>query len=133
MQTVIVSTVRLQREIYFMAGLFQKLRMTIDERGAYARVVFRASSRIGTGMIALEGRIDRSGADNPRPGGLTINADDQRPWDLTINAKDLRDAVLAISYRSPGTRLSGLGRGLLIQSEADEAECATILLGHERQ
>ena len=103
-----------------MAALFKKLQVTIENQGAYARVVLCASSKIGRGMTQILG------------GMLMSNrADNQRPWDLTINAKDLRDAALATT--TTYTLLGMIDRGLLIQSDGSKDECKTILLGRERQ
>ncbi len=121
LQTVRVVTTLLQKETYFMAALFkEQLRVTIENCGAYGRVVLSASSKIGRGMTrALKGELVSNGADN------------QRPWDLTINAKDLRDAALATT--TTYTALSIIDQGLLVQPEGTENECKTILLGRERQ
>jgi hypothetical protein len=120
LQTVSVVTTLLQNETYFMAALFEKLPVTIENHGAYARVVLSASSKIGRGMTKILGGML-----------LSNRADNQRPWDLTINAKDLRDAALATT--TTYTLLGIIDRGLLIQSEGSEDECKTILLGRERQ
>ena len=50
LQTVRVVTAHLQEETCFMAALFEKLQVTIENRGPYARVVLSASSKIGRGM-----------------------------------------------------------------------------------
>ncbi len=120
MQTVLVDTRRLQNMTYRMAALFKEnLRVTVENRGASTSLVLSGSSKIGMGMMSLEGMIVGDGA------GI------QRPWDLTFIAKDLRDAVLATS--STYTLLGVLERGLFIQSEGSEDECKTILLGREYQ
>lgn len=120
LQTVLVDTRRLQNMTYGMAALFeQNLQVTVENRGASARLALSGSSKIGRVMMSLEGRIVGDGA------GI------QRPWDLTFIAKDLRDAVHATS--TTYTLLGVLERGLLIQSEGSEAEFKTVLLGRERQ
>jgi hypothetical protein len=120
LQTVLVDTRRLQNMTYGMAALFEEnLQVTVENRGASAWLVLSGSSKIGMGMMSLEGMIVGDGA------GI------QRPWDLTFIAKDLRDAVLAISTSC--TLLGVLERGLFIQSEGSEAEFKTVLLGRERQ
>jgi hypothetical protein len=120
LQTVLVETSRLQTVTYAMAALFkEQLQVTIENRGAYARLVLSGSSKIGRVMMSLEGSIVGEGA------GI------KRPWDLTFIAEDLRDAALATTTRY--TLLGVLDRGLFIQSEGSEAECKTILLGRERQ
>jgi hypothetical protein len=120
LQTVLVDTRRLQNMTYGMAALFEEnLQVTVENRGASARLMLSGSSKIGRGMMSLEGRIVGDGA------GI------QRPWDLTFIAKDLRDAVLAISTSC--TLLGALERGLFIQSEGSDAEFKTVLLGRERQ
>jgi hypothetical protein len=120
LQTVLVDTRRLQIMTYGMAALFEEnLQVTVENRGASARLVLFGSSKIGRVMMSLEGRNVDDGA------GI------QRPWDLTFIAKDLRDAVLATS--STYTLLGVLERGLFIQSEGSEAEFKTVLLGRERQ
>jgi hypothetical protein len=120
LQTVRVVTAFLQQETCFMAGLFEKLQVTIENHGAYGRVVLSGSSKIGRGMTRiLEGMLVSNRADNPRP------------WDLTIDAEDLYDAASATT--TPYTILGDLERGLLVQSEGSEDECKTILLGRERQ
>lgn len=120
MQTVLVDTRRLQNMTYGMAALFEEnLQVTVENRGASARLVLSGSSKIGRVMMSLEGRIVGEGA------GI------QRPWDLTFIAKDLRDAALATT--TTYTLLGIIDRGLLIQSEGSEDECKTILLGRERQ
>jgi hypothetical protein len=94
--------------------------VTIENRGAYARVVLSASSKIGRGMTrTLKGELVSNGTDN------------QRHWDLTINAKDLRDVALATT--TTYTVLGIIDQGLLVQPEGSENECKTILLGRERQ
>ena len=120
LQTVLVDTRRLQNMTYGMAALFEEnLQVTVENRGASARLVLSGSSKIGRVMMSLEGRIVGEGA------GI------QRPWDLTFIAKDLRDAALATT--TTYTLLGIIDRGLLIQSEGSEDECKTILLGRERQ
>jgi hypothetical protein len=120
LQTVLVDTRRLQNNTCMMAALFEEnLQVTVENRGASARLVLSGSSKIGRAMMSLEGRIVGDGA------GI------QRPWDLTFIAKDLRDAVLATS--TTYTLLGVLERGLFIQSEGSEAEFKTVLLGRERQ
>jgi hypothetical protein len=105
---------------YGMTALFKEnLQVTVENRGASARLELSGSSKIGRAMMSLEGRIVGDGA------GI------QRPWDLTFIAKDLRDAVQATSTSC--TLLGVLERGLLIQSEGSEAEFKTVLLGRERQ
>ena len=120
LQMVLVDTRRLQNMTYGMAALFEEnLQVTVENRGASARLVLSGSSKIGRVMMSLEGRIVGEGA------GI------QRPWDLTFIAKDLRDAALATT--TTYTLLGIIDRGLLIQSEGSEDECKTILLGRERQ
>jgi hypothetical protein len=132
LQTVHVATTLLQQETYFMVGLLQErasrtehveplvLRVTIENRGDYGRVVLSASSKVGTGMTrSLEGMPVSSGVDN------------HQGWDLTINARDLRDTALAT--KSTYTILGVTDRGLLIQSDEAGDEFKTILFGRERQ
>jgi hypothetical protein len=120
LQTVLADTGRLQNMTCGMAALFKEnLQVTVENRGASARLELSGSSKIGRGTMSLEGRIVGDGA------GI------QRPWDLTFIAKDLRDAVLATSTSC--TLLGVLERGLFIQSEGSEAEYKTVLLGRERQ
>jgi hypothetical protein len=120
LQTVLVDTRRLQNMTCAMAALFEEnLQVTVENRGASVRLELSGSSKIGKGMMSLEGRIVGDGA------GI------QRPWDLTFIAKDLRDAVQATS--TTDTLLGVLERGLFIQSEGSEAEYKTVLLGRERQ
>jgi hypothetical protein len=120
LQTVLVDTRRLQIITYGMAALFKEnLQVTVENRGASARLVLSGSSKIGRVMMSLEGRIVGDGA------GIL------RSWDLIFIAKDLRDSVLATT--TTYTLLGVLERGLFIQSEGSEAEFKTVLLGRERQ
>ena len=117
--TVLVETLLLQRATLLLTVLFEKIQVTVEDRGADARVMMSGLSKIEGGKTYLAGKLMCNGADN------------QRPWDLAINVKDLHDAASATT--TPCTLLSICDRGLLIQSEGSEDKFETFLLGSERQ
>ena len=103
LRTVLVETPLLQKATGLMTALFEKIQVTVEDRGADARVVLSGLSKIDRGKTYLAGKLVCNGADN------------QGPWDLAINVKDLHDAASATT--TPRTLLSICDRGLLIQSE----------------
>lgn len=119
LRTVLIETPLLQRATRPMVVLFEKIQVTVEDRGADARVVMSGLSKIEGGKTYLAGKLVCNGADN------------QRPWDLAINVKDLHDAASATT--TPCTLLSICDGGLLIQSEGSEDKFETFLMGCERQ
>ena len=83
LQTVLVETPRLQKATDAMAAVFEKVLVTVEDRGAHARIALSGSFKGVMGRIILAGKLVSNGVDN------------QGPWDLTINATDLRDATSA--------------------------------------
>ncbi len=119
LQTVLVETLLLQNMANRLAGLFEKIQVTVEDRGADARVVMTGLYKVDRGTVYFLGKLVYSGAGN------------QRTWDLTIDVKDLHDAASATT--TPRTLLSICDRGLLVQSEGSEDKFETFLVGSERQ
>ncbi|MGO9238674.1 MAG: hypothetical protein ACLP4V_32950 [Methylocella sp.] len=119
LRTVLIETPLLQRATFLLTVLFEKIQVTVEDRGTDACVVMSGLSKTEVGKTYLAGKLVCTGADN------------QRPWDLAINVKDLRDAASATT--TPRTLLSICDGGLLIQSEGSEDKFETFLLGSERQ
>ena len=118
LRTVLVETLLLENMADALAGLFEKIQVTVEDRGANARVVMTGSNKLDSGTVYFPGKLVCNGAEN-------------RTWDLTIDVKDLHDAASATT--TPSTLLSICDRGLLIQSEGSEDKFETFLLGSERQ
>jgi hypothetical protein len=119
LQTVLVDTLLLQKMANLLAGLFERIQVTVEDRGADARVVMTGLYKVDRGTVYFLGKLVYNGAEN------------QRTWDLTIDVKDLHDAASATT--TPRTLLSICDRGLLVQSEGSEDKFETFLVGSERQ